>query len=906
MKYNIALKTEFSFRQCFLPMRDIHKYALNGVVGIADYDNTFGHIPLQKEADKHGFKPIFGVRLRVSRAGNERLQTGQLYTTFIAKNNDGLQALYELVHRAYVNFHFFPRLVKSDIEGLHPGIANLGEGIHENFYPRAQDRSIYQLLTGARKDGRSDGYIHRFENRAGSMRIIPCEGYDDLVSECSTRVPSAQMVKWGKEVDILSECLKGAKERGIELNDEYMSRLQMECNLITKKEYVDYFMIVSDMIRWAKKTMLVGPSRGSSAGSLVCYLLGITEVDPVKHHLIFERFIDENRHDLPDIDVDFPDKYRHNVLEYLVNKYGRECVRSLGNINTFQPRYAIKEFAQSFGIPAYEADDVKGAIIERSSGDARSAMCITDTFNGTEPGRAFIAKYPKMRLVERIEDHASHPGKHAAGVMVSNEPLSKFAASNPRDDVLMMDKDAAEYIGLLKIDCLGLRTLSIIMDTVSQIDGMSFDDIYDLPLDDEDTFRLFNEMRLYGIFQFEGQALRILTRQMGVHKFDDIVAITALARPGALNSGGADRFIKYRTGQDTPVFINDAHRKVTGDTYGVTVFQEQMMEIARNIGHLEWKDVQTLRKAASKSLGDEFFGKWKSKFIKGAMELSGLSLADSEKIWNDISHSGSWSFNKSHAVSYGLISYWTAYLKAHWPLQFAVAALNNENVPEKSVNLLRDLVTNDGLEYIPVDPAKSMIHWTVNDGKLLGGLCNIKGVQEKKAQMFIDMREGRRKCTPSFWEKMSQAETPYDIIFPTMHHWGIFWTDPLSTGLVDSKPDVISSIMEEGEYTFIGKLVDRNLRDLNEYTFLKDRGGERIEENNLYLNFTVEDDTDSILCTINRWNFSKNDDGRKIAEEGKVGESWYLIYGRIRGTWRKIDVIKVINLNEWKENGYAN
>lgn len=896
MLVNIALKTEYSFKDCFLHMRDIKHYVLNGYVGVADKDNTFGHIPLQKEADKHGFNPIFGVRLRVSTAGNERKQSGTVYTTFLATDTESLQALYQLVQKAYENFYFFPRLFERDIADLHPGIIQLRTGGHENFYPRAQDRGVYQLLAGARKDNHG-GYVHRFNSRLSPQYIIPEEVDQDFLSQFTARVPSASMVKWGNSVDLKQECLKGAAKRKLELTEEYMQRLDYEIDLIKQKDYVDYFMIVSDMVKFAKRTMLVGPSRGSSAGSLVCYLLFITEVDPIVHRLIFERFIDINRFDLPDIDIDFPDKQRADVIEYLVRKYGRGCVRSLANINTLLPKSAIGEFAQALGIPKSATEAVKGAIIERSSGDARAAMCLADTFDTTDPGKEFIAKYPTMRLCERIEGHAAHAGKHAAGIIVSNERLVKFGGINTRDDVIMMDKSAAEHVGLLKIDALGLRTLSILQDTVAQIKGMHFRDIYTLPLDDEETFDVFRKMRLAGVFQYEGYALQSLTRQMGVNHFDDIVAITSLARPGALNSGGASRFVKYRTGVEQPRYFNETHRQITGDTFGITVYQEQMMEIARKIGQLSWQDVSTLRRAASKSLGDEFFGKWKSRFVAGAVEKAGLSQKDAEAIWNDISHSGSWSFNKSHAVSYGLISYWTAYFKAHYPLEFAVASLNNARDDEHAIKLLRDMVKNEGISYVPVDVMKSDVNWSVSNGKLLGGLTNIKGIGPKKAELIKQMRSKQVPVTPWFWKVCDNATTSFDILFPTRHYFATFFNDPLSTGLIDEPPVDIETIQDEGMYLFIGRLVDRNLRDLNEYVFLKDRGGEIIEENNLYLNFTVEDDTDSIICTISRWKYETF--GRKIAEEGKVGEDWFLIYGKIRGDWRKINVEHMIWLRQY-------
>ena len=895
MLYNIALKTEFSFKKCYMPIKEIHKYALNGVVGIADIDNTFGHIPLMVEAKKHGFKPIYGVRLRVSRPENEKLQTGHLYTTFIAKNNEGLTEIYKLVKKAWDQFYYFPRLYTRDIADLHPGIINLGEYVHENFYPEdtKEDRCVYQIMSGASKRG--EGYVYNFDSRVGPMHIVPGE-YQHIVDQCKTvEIPKANMVKWGADFDILDICVKSAKAKGIDLNGEYGDRLNHELSLIIQKNYQDYFMIVSDMVKEAKKTMLVGPSRGSSAGSLVCYLMGITEVDPIKHKLIFERFIDANRFDLPDIDIDFPDRSRKDVIDYLVKKYGRDNVRTLGTVGAFMPKSALGEVAKSLNIPAYVIDPAKDAIIERSSGDARSAMCIEDTLNTTKPGQELVEKYPEMLIAGKLEGHAAQSGKHAAGVIVSTEPLCKYAGINSRDDIIMMDKRDAEAINLLKIDALGLRTLSIIEDCIKQIPGMKFSDVYSLPLDDKKTFDLFNNMRLSGIFQFEGLALQILTKQMGANHFSDIAAITALARPGALNSGGAARYVKYHTGQEEPRYFNDIHKEITEETYGVTVYQEQMMEIARKVGNMCWEDVGKLRGGASKSLGDEFFSKYKEKFMAGARE-NNLSDEDCESIWNDICHSGSWIFNKAHAISYALVSYWTAYFKANFSLEFAVASLNNARDPEHAIKLLRDMVKYEGYEYVPVNPEKSAIGWSVIDGKIVGGLSNINGIGDIKSEKFIKMRDGKIPATPQFWKIMEDPKTPYDVIFPTEHYWGKLFRDPKSYGL-DSPPQTIETVEGIGTYLIVGRLVDRNLRDLNEYTFLKDRDGKIIEENNLYLNFTVEDDTGTIMCKIDRWRFDELG-GKKIAEQGKIGYNWYLIKGKIKNSWRKIEVDFIVDLLE--------
>ena len=918
---NLALMTEFSFKQSFLHMKDIHKYVQNGMVGVADINNTYAHIHLANEAKEHGFKPIYGVRLHVCDDTKQRVCN--THWVFIAKSDKGLQELYKLVSQAWDEFYYFPRLTRQqaaeagrrDIEviqwehGFGPGYPGDGKyqvALQYNNYGEVSGKSVYQLMAGSRKQG--EGYSHFFQDTTYSQHILSNNEWgafynrpdamanaEAIALSCNASIPKAEMVKYTGDKIMVDEAMKGAIRKGVPLDDDlYMDRFQREVDLIRQKDYEDYFMIVSDMMKHAKKTMLCGPARGSSAGSLICYLLDITEVDPIKHDLIFERFIDLNRFDLPDIDVDLPDRSRQNVIKYLKHKSGNDKVRCLSNINKFKAKSAIGEFAKGLNIPPFETAAVKDAIVERSGGDARSKMCIMDTFETTDAGKAFVNKYPAMRLVEQIEDHASHAGKHAAGILVATIPLTNYASLNSRDDVVMLEKRTAEVLGLLKIDCLGLRTLSILEDVANQI-GIEYADFYTLPLDDAKTFQLFNDLRLQGIFQFEGQALQIIVKQMGVKDFNDISAISALARPGALNSGGTARYIKYSNGDDVATYYSDVHRDITGYTNGIVVYQEQMMEMARKMGGLSWEDTQTLRHASSSSKGDEFFGHYKTKFIEGALE-NGYEPDVADTLWNDISSSGSWSFNKSHAVSYGLISYWTAWCKANHPLEFAVASLNNARDDDHARKLLRDITVQDNIEYVPVDPDTSALQWVANDGKLVGGLTNIVGIGIQKAKQILRFREvAWEGITPGLFKKLQNPVTPFDVIFPARHYFGKVYNDPLSYGLTEP-PVEIKMVDGVGMFMFLGCLVDRNVRDLNEHVFLTKRGGKRIEEDTLYINFKIEDDTDMISCRVGRYDYEKM--GRDIAETGREGNTWYLIHGEIRSTdFRVIDVRNIINLN---------
>ena len=776
---HLTLRTGFSFKKCFLKMEDIHKYADEGYVGIADENNTYGHIFLQREAEKHGFNPIFGVRLGVVERDDKRRNSG-LWHVFIATNNQGLRNLYRLVETAWDQFYYTPRIYPDQVD--QPFVVHLNprelEKYDDNQYGVAEDKTVYELMAGARKHG--SGYRYMFDSRVDPSHILSdyirgLTGEDKanmraIAEQCIARIPSAEMVKRPSGVDIMTAAEEGALRKGVDLESpEYQERYEKEMDLIHSRNFVDYFMIVSDMCKFAKESMLVGPSRGSSAGSLVCYLLDITEVDPIEHGLVFERFIDINRHDLPDIDIDFPDVSRHEVIRYLKSTYGRSHVASLANVVTFKPKYAINEFCKALDIPVWESKDVRESIIFRSGGDARAKMQIEDTLNDTDVGRAFLEKYPQIMPVKHIEGHPSHAGKHAAGVIVSTKPLSDYASFNPRDDVLMIEKRGAEGIGLLKIDILGLTTLSIIQECCDLV-GFDWKSLYTIDLDDASTYEVFNDQRLTGVFQFEGDALRNIVRQMKVRNFHDISAITALARPGALNSGGTARYIGYANGREDPKYHSDTHRAITAETMGIVVYQEQMMQIAKEIGGMTWSDVSELRKASSKSKGVEFFNQYKKKFTEGAKE-NGYSSDSIDTIWNDISHSGSWSFNKSHAVSYAMVSYWTAYLKCHHPLEFSVAYLNNAD-DDNGIKFLRDMVKNENLSYVPVDPDASTERWSTDGIRVIGGLQNIKGIGPANAKAIVKARAGKGKLTPSIFKRLMNPVTPFDVIFPARHYFG--------------------------------------------------------------------------------------------------------------------------------------
>ena len=935
---NLALRTEYSFKKCFGKLENVFNHTNDQeYLGIADINGTYGHPIFEKLCKQRSIKPIFGVRLMV--VEDKHLRTRSHYGPeylFIAKNVEGLHELYKLVKSAYENFYYVAQLPFSVMANTSNNLFVIAKNfidparidyialtvntcklivdyedlpkvfINENSYSYPWDKGTYQAFCGARKHG--EGFRYLFEDQTYPKHILTesefLNIYDHkeavkntyvIAEQCDVQIPKAPMIRYTGKDDINDLCMKGAIKKEVPLDEpEYKQRYEYELKLIKEKDYIDYFLIVADAVNYAKKKMLVGPARGSAAGSLICYLLSITEVDPIKHKLLFERFIDVNRFDLPDIDIDFPDHVRQDVIKYVIKKYGKDNVCHIANINKMRARSAIDEFGMSLSVPKYEIDLVKDSIVDRSGGDARAKIAAADTLKTTEVGKALTEKYPEMLLALEAEDHAVHASVHAAGVIVCNEEITKFGGLNTKDNSIMMDKKIAEDKNLLKIDFLGLRTLTILEDAAKAA-NLPIHHYYKIPLDDEKTYKLFNEMRLAGIFQFEGQAMKMLCQQMGVHNFNDVVAITALCRPGPLHSGGAAKFVKRRTGAEEAEYLSnhDTYIESTKETYGIVVYQEQLMNLARKCGKMTWEEVAELRRAASKTLGKEFFDKYKNSFMKGTEENQ-IEENIALKIWDSMMTFGSWAMNLSHAVSYGYISYWCAYMKAHYPLEFAMATLNHSKNEKSSIKLLRDFVENDEIEYIAFDPDESMENWTIKNGKLLGGLLNMKGIADKKAKEIV-FRRKMKTLTPAMAKFLFYPQTNFDILYPCKHYFGAIYDDPNKFGLTNA-PTLITDINnEEGSYLFIGQITKKDLRDLNEYNEVVKRGGKYLESDSLFLRLIVEDDTEDIFCRINRYNFEKMN-GQHLYETLIEEKTWVIVRGSISNSWRVIDIKNIMIL----------
>lgn len=667
----MLVRTEYSFRQAFGTVEAVLARLPAG--GIIADDGAWGHVPWSLAARKAGKKSGLGVRLRVAKETEGRSDWRDVI--FVATSNAGLREVYGLVATANKQFHWFPRLSPAQAyrlaepgsgvrlvaaPGRHgtppdlvPGVARpfvpglgMGRGaaFSDNRYPAPEDREAWSFALGPR------AYTTTAPAHIMSPEELEAEGASPeamlrseelLEAAAGVELPKALNIKF-PVVDPMQElrAICTAEFAGRRLDQrgpEYAERLDRELRLVAEKGFADYFLVIADMIRWAKERMLVGPGRGSSAGSLVCWLLRITEVDPLRHGLLFERFIDVNRFDTPDIDIDFPDDGRGSVLEYLAEKYGQANVAHIGTVMRYKPKSALTDVAKELKVPEWDLAAFKDVIIERSSGDSRVTSCLADSFAEYDAGKALLKKYPAMIVACALEGGARQSGKHAAGMIVCNDAVENFCAVG-RDGVAQLDKKSAEKLNMLKIDALGLRTLSV-LQTACEVAGIPYMELYSIPIDYAPAFDVLSNRRYAGIFQFEGQAVQSLANQMSFSRFEDMAAMTALARPGPLSGGGALDYIERHEGRAEAVPIHPMLADVTKDTFGTIIYQEQVMTTTRVVGGFSWADTAAIRKLMSNRQGDEAFRKFEDQFITGAVK-NGVSEEEARKLWKAIDSMG--------------------------------------------------------------------------------------------------------------------------------------------------------------------------------------------------------------------------------------------------------------------------
>jgi DNA polymerase-3 subunit alpha len=586
---------------------------------------------------------------------------------------------------------------------------------------------IHLLSYEEMKDAMLKQGIDREDMFASTMEIADkVEDYD--IKEHLDLLP----VQYKKPMDELKKlALEGLKERKLEKNEEYLSRLDEELEIIGQKNFGPYFLVVRNMLNWAKSEgIMVGPGRGSAAGSLLCYALGITDIDPIKHGLLFFRFINPDRNDFPDIDSDIQDTRRDEVKDYLVRQYRH--VASIATFLQFKDKGVVRDVARCLNIPLPDVNKVL------------KVVDTWDDFCNSKNTYWFREKYPEVeRYGDQLRGRIRGTGIHAAGVVTSKDPIFRYApletrsvtGQDERIPVVAVDMGEAENIGLIKIDALGLKTLSVLKDCIDIIkerEGTKID-LLKIDMDDANVYTMLSDGYTKGVFQCEAAPYTNLLVKMRVKNLAELAASNALVRPGAMNTIGKS-YIARKHGRENIDYKHQVMKSFTEETYGCILYQEQVMQACVQLGGMSMSEADKVRKIIGKKKDAKEFDVFKDQFVKGASQY--LSPNDALDLWHDFEAHAGYSFNKSHAVAYSTLSYWTAWLKYHYPLEFMFALLKNEKDKDGRTEYLIE-AKRMGIPVKLPHLNDSEIDFKIEGKGIRFGLTGIKYISDKIAERYI-------------------------------------------------------------------------------------------------------------------------------------------------------------------------
>jgi len=533
----------------------------------------------------------------------------------------------------------------------------------------------------------------------------------------------------------------------------YVDRMEKEIAVINSMGFPGYFLIVADFIRYAKENNIpVGPGRGSAAGSLVAYSLGITDLDPIEHGLIFERFLNPARKSMPDIDVDFCINGREEVFKYVVEKYGGgDFVAQIITFGKLKTRAVIRDVGRALDIPLYEVDAIAKMVPDVLNISLDAALEQEPRLKDLAKNKPEVADLINIcRILEGLPRHAS---THAAGVVIADRPLVEYLPlykGKKGEVVTQFDMKCVEKIGLVKFDFLGLRNLTVIANTLKLIaaQGRTPPDLINLDLNDPATYRLLESGETTGVFQLESSGMKDLLVKLKPESFDDIIALVALYRPGPLDSGMVDDFVARKHGEKTVEYLVPQLEPILKETYGVIVYQEQVMKIAGDLANYSMAEADDLRKAMGKKI-PEILAKHRERFMQGAAD-NGIPFDKAGKIFYLMEKFGGYGFNKSHSAAYSMIAYQTAFLKAHFPVEFMASLLTSEMHSTDGVVKYIAECKSHGIEILPPDINESDKEFTVSGSKIRFGLVAVKNVGESAIEAIVEARNQGGKFSSLF------------------------------------------------------------------------------------------------------------------------------------------------------------
>ena len=543
-----------------------------------------------------------------------------------------------------------------------------------------------------------------------------------------------------------------AKRFNNQIPAQYQKRLDYELQVINEMGFDNYFLIVWDVMNFAHSVHITtGPGRGSAAGSLVSYALRITEVDPIEYNLLFERFLNPARQQMPDIDLDIPDNRRDEVIKYMFEKYGMNHAAQILTFGTLAAKQVLKDVCRVFGLNKVETYRWLDAIPH-----SKGKITLAEAYQKSKELQLLVNTNELSKILfataEHLENLPRHYSIHAAGLVITDDSLAEIVGlqAGPLGiPVTQQTKLNVESLGLLKIDFLGLRNLTILGNIVAALraDGIDIDP-NQIPLDDQETLALFQRGDTDAVFQFESDGIKRVLEQLHPDSFEDIVAVNALYRPGPINN--IDHFINRKHGKERVQYPDPSLKKILGTTYGVLVYQEQVMQTAQVLAGFSLGEADLLRRAMSKK-NAEVIQRERAKFIEGAIKL-GRKKETAEKVYDYIAQFANYGFNRSHAVAYSKIAFWLAYFKVHYPGAFYLALLNSNMGNRNKIAQYLMQAQEAGIKILPPDIENSKADFSLENGKILVGLRAIRGLRSDLLKQILEIKRPIKSMTDFLWK----------------------------------------------------------------------------------------------------------------------------------------------------------
>lgn len=753
------IKTDYSILSSMIKIDDLinklSELKINACA-ICD-DNLFGTMEFYNKCKKNNIKPIIGLEVKLD------------YTILLfAKNYHGYQNLCNintLISKKELTFNtlkdyledlvcILPYESKDYLDDIKLYIDEVFIGYNSEEQKSSIDGLkvfINKTLVINKEDEKYLKYLYKIKdeefNLNGNVSLIEKLEVSDskttlyLSNLCDLEIPKRNDLlpvynddpNFEEKKYLRDLCIYGLKKRlDGTLNEKYLKRLKYELEIIIKMGFCNYFLVVWDYVKYAKKNnIMVGPGRGSSASSLVSYCLGITDIDPIKYNLLFERFLNPNRVTMPDIDIDFDADKRQDVINYVISKYGKDNVSGIITFSNLLAKQVIRDVARIFEISNFKIDNLL-----KNFDDKKDLKYQLDNINV----KRILNDDEQLNKIYDIALHLEglkrHTSIHAAGIIISNKKLSNYVPLYVNSDGTYLCGYTMNYIeelGLLKMDFLGLKNLTIIDRIISKVKNIKFNEI---PLDDKKTYDLFCSGDLDGVFQFESQGMRKFITELKPKTIDDLICAVALFRPGPMDN--IPLFIARKNGKEKVTYLHEDLKEILQSTYGIIVYQEQIMQIARKLAGFSYSEADELRRAMSKKKEDVLLS-YKEKFINGSID-KGYTKEIAEKVYNLILKFANYGFNKAHSVSYAIIGYKIAYLKVHYPIYFECEILNNYiGIVSKTKNALNEC-KRLGVEIVSPKINISGCKYIIKDDKLIYPLSLIKGIGNLTAKQIENER----------------------------------------------------------------------------------------------------------------------------------------------------------------------